>query len=158
MLHGKAQGLVLLTATPMQVHPVEVWDLMKLLGLPPEWGSADFLGYFDTLAKPSPSHEDFDRLARLFQACERTYGELSPADAAPMVSGGSQLRAKRVLAALRDRASTPRRQLDNADRKAALALLKARTPIMALISRHTRALLRAYWKKERSRHPSPNVR
>ena len=31
-LKERAQGLVLLTATPMQVHPVEVWDLLNLLG------------------------------------------------------------------------------------------------------------------------------
>ena len=36
-LKDRTQGLVLLTATPMQVHPVEVWDLLSLLGLPPEW-------------------------------------------------------------------------------------------------------------------------
>ena len=34
-LKERTQGLILLTATPMQVHPVEVWDLLNLLGLPP---------------------------------------------------------------------------------------------------------------------------
>lgn len=34
-LKEKADALLLLTATPMQVHPVEVWDLLNLLGLPP---------------------------------------------------------------------------------------------------------------------------
>ena len=33
-LKTRTQGLVLLTATPMQVHPIEVWDLLDLLGLP----------------------------------------------------------------------------------------------------------------------------
>ena len=33
-LKDRTQGLVLLTATPMQVHPIEVWDLLHLLGLP----------------------------------------------------------------------------------------------------------------------------
>ena len=32
-LKDRTQGLVLLTATPMQVHPIEVWDLLRLLGL-----------------------------------------------------------------------------------------------------------------------------
>ena len=35
VLKERTQGLVLLTATPMQVHPVEVFDLLSLLGLPP---------------------------------------------------------------------------------------------------------------------------
>ena len=29
-LKDRTQGLVLLTGTPMQVHPVEVWDLLNL--------------------------------------------------------------------------------------------------------------------------------
>src|SRR4029077_10610192 len=36
-LKERTQGLVMLTATPMQVHPVEVFDLLSLLGLPQEW-------------------------------------------------------------------------------------------------------------------------
>ena len=34
-LKNRCQSLLLLTATPMQVHPVELWDLIDLLGLPP---------------------------------------------------------------------------------------------------------------------------
>ncbi len=30
-------GLILMTATPMQVDPIEVWDLLNLLGLSGEW-------------------------------------------------------------------------------------------------------------------------
>ena len=33
-LKDRTKGLVLLTATPMQVHPVEVFDLLSLFGLP----------------------------------------------------------------------------------------------------------------------------
>src|SRR5690606_23058395 len=36
-LRPKCRSLLLLTATPMQVHPVELWDLLKLLGLPKRW-------------------------------------------------------------------------------------------------------------------------
>ncbi len=70
-LKACTQGLVLLTATPMQVHPVEVWDLLDLLGLPPEW-------------------------------------------TAP------------------------------AERRAAVAVMRAHTPLRRLVSRHTRGLLRRY--------------
>jgi hypothetical protein len=59
----------------------------------------------------------------------------------------SPLRAKSVLRALRDRANTPRRQLETADRKAALKLMRLHTPINRLISRPTRALLRRYYKE-----------
>lgn len=36
-LRDRTRGLLLLTATPMQVHPVELWDLLRLLGMPGRW-------------------------------------------------------------------------------------------------------------------------
>ena len=69
-----------LTATPMQLHPVEVWDLLDLLGLPPEWTEAAFLDFFAALGQPNPPAEAFDRMARLFQAVERDHGAVAPAE------------------------------------------------------------------------------
>ena len=48
-LRDKTRGLMLLTATPMQIDPVEVWDLLKVLGMGGRWGASDesFLRYFD---------------------------------------------------------------------------------------------------------------
>lgn len=141
----RTQGLVLLTATPMQVHPVEVYDLLTLLGLPPEWTEKPFLRFFEEVLEDAPGHEAFDRLAAMFRAVETAYGPARPSDLTRFgVTSG--LRAKRILSALRDRANIPRRQLETVDRKAALALMRQTTPIQRLISRHTRELLRRYYK------------
>ena len=70
----KTEGLVLLTATPMQVHPVEVWDLLSLLGLPPEWTQERFLKFFEDVEAPNPSHEALNRIAETFRAVEARYG------------------------------------------------------------------------------------
>ena len=44
-LADKTRGLLLLTATPMQVDPAEVLDLLKLLGVGGKWGDdTNFLG------------------------------------------------------------------------------------------------------------------
>ena len=145
-LKERTQGLVLLTATPMQVHPVEVFDLLSLLGLPPEWNEQSFLRFFEEVLLESPSHDAFDRLAGMFRAVERTYGEV-PASELQRMGVASGIGARRVLRALRDKASTPRRQLETADRKAAIRLMRLHTPINRLISRHTRALLRRYFKE-----------
>ena len=145
-LKERTQGLALLTATPMQVHPVEVFDLLSLLGLPPEWNEQSFLRFFEEVLLESPSHEAFDRLAGMFRAVERTYGEV-PASELQRMGVPSAIGARRVLRALRDKASTPRRQLETADRKAAIRLMRLHTPINRLISRHTRALLRRYFKE-----------
>jgi ABC-type transport system involved in cytochrome c biogenesis ATPase subunit len=53
-LVSRTNGLVLLTATPMQVHPVEVYDLLSLLGLPPEWSQAAFLRFFEEVLNDAP--------------------------------------------------------------------------------------------------------
>ncbi len=137
-LRGRTSGLVLLTATPMQVHPVEVWDLLNLLGLPPEWTKDAFLSFFDDAAHPNPGHDAMERMAALFRAVERHWGR---ADA-----GGppKPLRERRMLDALRGPAATPRRQLEAGQRRAAVALMARNTPVARLISRNTRELLRQY--------------
>ncbi|MCS6855787.1 MAG: DEAD/DEAH box helicase, partial [Elioraea sp.] len=151
-LRTRTQGLILLTATPMQVHPVEVWDLLDLLGLPPEWSKDAFLRFFEDLAQGNPSHEALDRMALLFQAAERHYGAID--EPPPETLGlASRLRAKKVLAALRDPASIPRRMLDADQRRAALTVLKRGSPVARLINRHTRELLRDYHRMGRLSTP-----
>ena len=145
-LRARTQGLVLLTATPMQVSPIEVWDLLALLGLPPAWHVQAFLEFFETAAKASPGHEDLARMARLFQVIEQAYGEVRLDEARRFVPGQSLIKAKKILKALRERSSIPLRQLETDERRAAVALMRANTPIRRLISRHTRALLRRYFQ------------
>ena len=145
-LKDRAAGLLLLTATPMQVHPIEIWDLLNLLGLPPDWTEAAFLRFFEDSGQPSPSHEAVERMARLFRAAEQQFGEVDTASA-QRTTQLSPLRAKRVLRALRDPAGIPRRQLETPERRAALAVMRSHTPVRHLVSRHTRALLRRYHGK-----------
>ena len=144
-LEERARGLVLLTATPMQVHPVELWDLLDLLGLPPEWTEEAFLRFFEDLASSNPSAAAFARMARLFQAAERVWGPAG-GEAEDGLAGLSRLRSRKVMRALRDRASIPLRQLETAERRAALDVLRAGTPVRHLVSRHTRDLLRRYFR------------
>ena len=129
----------------MQVHPIEVWDLLHLLSLPPEWTANAFLGFFDDVEQPNPSSDAIDRMARLFQSVERSYGEVKTGDAQLLVDL-SRLKANRVLRALRDDASIPRRQLETTERRAAVKIMRANTPLRRLVSRHTRELLRRYFK------------
>jgi SNF2 family DNA or RNA helicase len=144
-LRNRTKGLVLLTATPMQVHPVEVFDLLNLLGMPPDWTEDVFLKFFERVMEDSPSHQTFDWLAEKFRSVEKAYGEANPADLARfgLTSG---LKQKKILKALRDAASIPRRQLETDERNAALRLIRFNSPINRLISRHTRELLRKYHK------------
>ena len=142
-LKARTQGLLLLTATPMQVHPVETWDLLDLLGLPAAWTSAAFMRFFEDVEAPNPSAEAMERLARLFRSAEGAFGEVSREEAEG-VTRLSRLGSGKLLRALRDESTIPRRQLDAKERRAALALMRSNTPIRHLVSRHTRQLLRRY--------------
>ena len=138
-----ADGLILLTATPMQVHPVEFWDLLDLLGLPPEWSADAFVKFFKLSEGPDVTAEAFEMMARLFRAEERV-GQANADPGDRLLSSLSRLKAKRVLSALRDPSTIPRRRLGSTERSAALRVMRARTPVRRLLSRHTRALLRRY--------------
>ncbi len=145
-LKDRTQGLVLLTATPMQVHPIEVWDLLNLLGLPLEWTATAFVHYFEWAAQGSPSHEQFEEMARLFRSSEGSYRALTAADV-KRACGLEGVAARGLLRTLRDDAHGKRRNLPTDRRKAALQVMKAATPVAFLISRHTRALLRRYYEE-----------
>lgn len=144
-LKSKAKGLVLLTATPMQVHPVEVWDLLSLLGLPETWTEGAFLAFHDRVAKTMPSYEDIEELALLFRAMEEFYGEYSREEIASRLNV-TGLTAKRLLRILREEATGDRRALSATDRQLALKLLRHTSPVGKLISRNTRELLRHYYR------------
>jgi len=145
-LKNKTQGLVLLTATPMQVSPIEVWDLLNLLGLPELWDLRNFKYFFDYARMSNPSHDQLEFMARLFRSVEALFGETSLETAQKFVPGGSKLATKKILQALRDEATLPRRILDSDKRRAALKIMRSNTPVNRLISRHTRELLRRYYE------------
>ncbi|MEX2281100.1 MAG: SNF2-related protein [Gemmatimonadota bacterium] len=147
-LRGRTKGLLLLTATPMQVHPIEVWDLLSLLGLPDAWSSTNFLRFHELIEKPSPDTADMNVLATQFRASEHAFGPAT----VEVVKGlglSSNLKARKVLNALRDESEIPRRQLENEQRRAAIKLMKRWSPIAQLASRNTRDLLRRYFKAGR---------
>ncbi len=144
-LRRRTAGLVLLTATPLQVHAIELWDLLALLGLPDAWTPEAFVRFFSEVANPVVTNESLDWLSALFRASEMRYGLLSKEDA-ERLARTSGLKARKVLQALRDRVSIPRHQLSSEERRAAMAIIKRSTPVRALVSRHTRELLRRYFK------------
>lgn len=142
----RTSSLLLLTATPMQVHPVEVYDLLALLGLPAQWDDAAFLKYFD-LVSGNPSTEDLAWLAFMFRETEREFGPITEDDMANVAPEASRVTRNKVLKALRDGSSLPVKRLDGDQRKIALTVLKRYSPVKYRMSRHTRSLLRAYHSK-----------
>jgi len=148
-LREKAGALLLMTATPMQVHPLEIYDLLATLGLPQEWDEQAFLDYFDQLGK-NPEEHTLHRLAKLFQVTEAVFEDVREEDVERIGKAFDmgKLSMAKVLKALREpHALTPIKHLSVKQREAAKALLKAGSPIRHRMSRHTRNLLREYHRK-----------
>ncbi|HOZ48678.1 MAG TPA: SNF2-related protein [Candidatus Hydrogenedentes bacterium] len=145
-IKDKADSLLMMTATPMQVHPVEIHDLLSVLGLPPEWNETVFTEYFDMLNK-NPDEKSLQWLSHLFQATESVYGPLDN-DELDRVADGfnlSRIERKGVLSALREKSSLiPIKRLNPKQRKAVLTVLRTASPVRYRMSRHTRTLLRQY--------------
>jgi SNF2 family DNA or RNA helicase len=138
-------ALLLLTATPMQVHPVEIWDLLNLLGLPPEWANDDrsIARYFEKLSA-NPSPEELEELVRLFQSTERYFGPIPDNEMIELLPAVSNIRRKKAVNSLRDPHDLNRKQLDSAGRANACKVLQAGSPLRFRMVRNTRALLRKY--------------
>jgi SNF2 family DNA or RNA helicase len=142
-LRQHTKGLLLLTATPMQVSELEVWDLLALLGMPPEWTEDAFEKFFEWVEKENPDEATLSYLAGLWRSNVTAFGE-APGNAMPEALRKSPLRKRKALRALNDSDSISRRNLNIEIRQASLALAKRWTPVQGLISRHSRNLLRAY--------------
>lgn len=147
-LRPKCRSLLLLTATPMQVHPVELWDLLNLLGLPAGWsnGPHAFLRYFEEAAG-NPSPEQMEFLAGMFRRTEQEFGQITEQDVTRLAKNLSSLSCRKILKALRDESSIPLKHLTTDQRKGALEVLRRFSPIRHRMSRHTRPLLREYYKQ-----------
>ncbi len=143
-LRDRADGLLLLTATPMQVDAVELWDLLSLLGLPDEWSADAFVRFFEDAAQPNPDRETLARMARLFRSAEGEWGRADRKEVQRR-TGLGVIRAKKVLDRLRDaEASGPLGDLSLDERRAAVRVMIDGSPARRLISRNTRELLRRY--------------
>ena len=142
-LRQRTNGLLLLTATPMQVSVLEVWDLLALLGMPPEWTEDAFERFFEWVEKENPDEATLSYLAGLWRSSVSAFGE-APGNAMPEALRKSPLRKRKALRALNDTDPLSRRNLGIEIRQASLALAKRWTPVQGLISRHSRNLLRAY--------------
>jgi len=145
-LKERTRCLYLMTATPMQIHPVEVWDLLRLLGLGGRWGASqdNFLRYFAELRKLDGERK-WDVLLDMLRDHLESGGELDPefATLAENELGFFEWDVLRHLPTAVSRASGFSRLSDRG--KAYLSeMLRRHTPLNSLMWRNTRTLLRKY--------------
>ncbi|MCR4406442.1 MAG: helicase-related protein [Anaerolineae bacterium] len=146
-LQARTRGLLLMTATPMQVHPIEVWDLLNLLGLSDEWGAdgRHFLRFYDELRRPL-DEADWSFIFRLLRSeLAMNDGQLDPQLEAQANRELGPVDWAQVRTLVDD--PDPGRVIQRLSPKArlmAVTLVKRHTPLRRLVFRNTRPLLREY--------------
>lgn len=148
-LRKRTKALMLLSATPMQIDPIEVFDLLSLLGLEGHWQYSDnFCNYFAALTdKPDRFILEFwqqmstDYFAQGGQACPRLQQHLEKKDRLLIYrlqdiwkDGRKIINSKQLLE-------------DEPFLATSRQYLTTNTPLKDKMFRHTRDTLRQYYRR-----------
>lgn len=148
-LKERTSCIYLMTATPMQVNPVEVWDLLKVLGLGGRWGATEenFVRFFSELRK-SASERDWAFVLSMVRDFLDAGGTIDPlfAETAERELGLVDWHTVRELPHSA-KADTIVGQLNQKQTAFLHELARRHTPIRAFVRRNTRTLLRRYHEK-----------
>ena len=148
-LKDKTQALILLSATPMQIDAIEVFDLLNLLGMQGHWSYGDnFCNYFESLpSSVKPEILNFwqvmanDYFQQGGKPCSRLQQFLNQQDRniaykmQDLWERGRKISNYKQLLADEDFMNTSRQYLT------------VNTPLKDLMFRHTRDTLRQYYQR-----------
>jgi len=154
-LREKSRSLLLLSATPMQIDTIEVFDLLQLLGLGGHWSYGEnFCNYFTALSeKPDRPTLNFwqqmsvDYFHQGGSPCLRLQEYLQKGDGVP------PRKLRLLYYKLRDvweknQRVNPKQVAEDTDFLAASRqYLTVNTPLKDLMFRHTRDTLRQYYQR-----------
>ncbi|MBU6185762.1 MAG: DEAD/DEAH box helicase family protein [Cyanobacteria bacterium REEB444] len=148
-LKNRTKALLLLSATPMQIDTIEIFDLLHLLGLQGLWSDGNtFCDYFASLPEQPDRHNlnfwqlmSVDYFAKNGKPCPRLQKYLEKSD--------------RILAYKLDDVWKQGQKIVNFQQyvdnepfiTASKQYLSTNTPIKDLMFRHTRDTLREYYKR-----------
>ncbi|MEB3231219.1 MAG: helicase-related protein [Leptolyngbyaceae bacterium] len=146
-LRQRTQALMLLSATPMQIDPIEVFDLLHVLGLEGHWSYGDqFCEYFASLSNRPDRHllsfwqlMSSDYFQQGGEPCPRLQQHLRKRDRilASRVED-FWIRGKKMIS---DRSYLQDEGFINTSRQ----FLSVNTPLKDMMFRHTRDTLRQYY-------------
>ena len=146
----KYAGLLLLTATPMQINPLEVWDLLTVLGMGGRWGADEgaYLRFFSEMRKPF-GQADWDFVFDMVDDYLAAGGELDPVFRAQVAAdlGPVKWATLEELPRRHGERSALLKQLGPKALPHVHEMARRHTPLNRAIYRNTRGLLREYRKK-----------
>ena len=157
----QTQGLVFMTATPIQLDRKELWDLLMLLELPGGWQDEDaFDSFFSEINEERP---DWAFLFSLANDTIRAFGDDPQSNMMVQNEFKDQgVDVDRLMQLIRTNKHQVVHGLDQRDQEALKLLLYHSTPVYRMIYRNGRELLKRYHRegklKERiaDREPQAN--
>ena len=157
----KYAGLLLLTATPMQINPLEVWDLLTVLGVGGRWGADEsaFLRFFGEMRKPF-GQADWDFVFDMVGDYLEAGGELDPVFREQVAAdiGPVKWATLEELPRRHGERTALLKQLGPKARPHVIEMARRHTPLSRAIYRNTRDLLRKYREKGILRESVPTRR
>lgn len=146
----KYASLLLLTATPMQVHPLEVWDLLSTLGLGGRWGvnEEDFLHFFSQLRLPF-EQVDWEFMFDMLRDHLESGGKIQESfvKEASAQLGAVQWKMLEELPARQGQREQVITSLGKPAQSFMVEMARLHTPMSRYMFRNTRAVLREYERK-----------
>jgi ERCC4-related helicase len=146
----KYASLLLLTATPMQVHPLEVWDLLSTLGLGGRWGvnEEDFLEFFSQLRLPF-DQIDWEFMFDMLRDHLESGGKIQESfvKEASEKLGAVKWKMLEELPARQGQREQAIASLGKPAQPFVMEMARLHTPTNRYMFRNTRALLREYERK-----------
>lgn len=147
-LMTRTRSVLLMTATPMQVDPREVWDLLTVLGLGGLWGASDelFVRFFREL-RDAPDGTDWEFVLSMVRDHLEHGGTIDPhfANVARRHLGPVAWQTIQDLP-YSGKVGSTLRMLSERERALLVEFARRHTPLARFMFRNTRALLREYEK------------
>lgn len=146
----KVGSLLLMTATPMQIHPLEVWDLLSVIGMGGRWGANEdaFLAFFQEM-RESFGLADWEFVYDMVHDFLATGGQVDPTFARQVEDDLGPV-GWSTLMELPDKAGKRQaliRQLGAKGEPYVKEMAHRHTPLSRYVFRNTRQLLREYEKR-----------
>ena len=151
-LAERTRGLMLLTATPMQIDPSELWALLRTLDKDGQWNEAEFRRFYDVNAAPTLA--EWDAARRLY----RREGLPGSVEQVAELARIPVNEAREHLDYIQMPASSGvvlRRDMTTDRIQKSMSLMRRSSSIKRSVSRHTRNLLRQYVAENRLSQPIP---
>lgn len=137
----RTQGLILMTATPIQISRSELWDLLMLLEMPGLWQNEDsFNRFFDELNRKSP---DWGFLLKMVNSVKLTREDEDQL-LEDVKKKHQDVDVYHLLSLIENEAVYDVNNLDNNSKEALKIILYRMTPAYKMIFRNTRQLLKEY--------------